>query len=87
MRLTSHNPSYLKGHGSLMKFLPVEKGKHNTHFQVRKRKQSRELQASQSHLCAWQDHGADPPEDPTKAQKIKMLLVVINMASPRANHA
>lgn len=23
-----------------------------------------------SHLCAWQDHGAGPPEGPTKAQEI-----------------
>ena len=28
---------------------------------------SRELQASQSHLCAWKDQGADPPEGPTEA--------------------
>ena len=26
-----------------------------------------ELQASQIHLYAWHNHGADPPEDPTKA--------------------
>jgi len=36
-------------------------------FKKGKKRRSRELQASQSHLCAWQDHGTDPPEDPTKA--------------------
>ena len=44
----------------------MEKGKHNPHLQEGK-KRSRELQASQSHLCACQDHGADPTEGPTKA--------------------
>ena len=30
------------------------------------KRRSRELQGSQSPLCAWQDHGADPPEGCTK---------------------
>jgi len=38
------------------------------HYQEAKKGRSGELQATQSHLCAWQDHGADPPEGPTKAQ-------------------
>ncbi|GAB0183594.1 mitochondrial enolase superfamily member 1 [Grus japonensis] len=29
----------------------------------------KELQASQSHLCAWQDYGADPPADYAQANK------------------
>ena len=36
-------------------------------FKKEKKRRSRELQASQSHLCAWQEHGADPPEGPTMA--------------------
>jgi len=39
----------------------------NPDFQEGKNRRSRELKAKQSHLYAWQDHGADPPEDPTKA--------------------
>lgn len=33
----------------------------------KKEKKIQELQANLSHLCAWQDHGADPSEGPTKA--------------------
>lgn len=33
------------------------------------KRRSRELQGSQSPLCAGQDHGADPPEGPTKAHR------------------
>ena len=36
-------------------------------FKKRKKGRPRELQASQSHLCAWQDHGADPPGNYAKA--------------------
>ena len=36
-------------------------------FKKRQIRRFREQHASQSHPCAWQDHGADPPEGPTKA--------------------
>ncbi|PKU46972.1 rna-directed dna polymerase from mobile element hypothetical protein [Limosa lapponica baueri] len=32
----------------------------------KKKGRRRELQTSQSHLCAWQDHGADPPRNSAK---------------------
>jgi len=34
-------------------------------FKKEKKRRCRELQSSQSRLCTWQDHGADPPEGPT----------------------
>ncbi|PKU44318.1 rna-directed dna polymerase from mobile element hypothetical protein [Limosa lapponica baueri] len=40
---------------------------HNPDIQKRKKRRPRELQASQPHLCAWQDHGADPPGISAKA--------------------
>jgi len=30
----------------------------------------RELQAGESHLCAWEDHAAEPPESYVKAYAI-----------------
>ena len=68
MKLPSCYPSHLKSHGSLVKFPLMGKGEIYPHFQEGKKRRSRELQASQSHLCAWQDHGADPPEGPTTAR-------------------
>jgi len=38
-----------------------------SHYQEAKKRRSRELQARQSHLCAWQDCGADSSEGPTTA--------------------
>lgn len=35
----------------------------------KKEKKIQELQASLSHLCVWQDHGADPSEGPNKAYR------------------
>ena len=35
----------------------------------KKKRRSRELQASQFHPYAWQDHGADPPEGSTEAHR------------------
>jgi len=67
LKLPSHHPSYLTGHGSLVKFPLIEKGKHNPYFQERKQRRSREPETCQSHLCAWQDHRVDPPEGPTMA--------------------
>lgn len=43
-----------------------EKGKHNSHFEKGKERSLRE-QAIQSHLCVWQDHGADTPGKYAKA--------------------
>jgi len=36
-------------------------------FKQGKKRRPRELQTSQCHLCAWQDHGADPPGKYAKA--------------------
>ena len=49
-----------------------ERGKITPTF--KKGKGPRELQASQSHFCAWQDHGADPPGN--YADNIKLYGVV-----------
>ena len=49
----------------------MEKGKYNSRFQEKQKRRPREPQASQSNLCAWQDHGADPPEGPAKALENK----------------
>ena len=40
---------------------PIDRKRRNitTHFKKGKKGRPRELQASQSHLCAWQDHGVD----------------------------
>lgn len=38
-----------------------------TNFNKRKKGRLGELQASQCHFCAWQDHGTDPPGKCTKA--------------------
>ena len=59
--LPSRYPSYLKSHGSLVKLPLLGKVKYNPHCQEGKKRRSRELQGSQSHLCAWHNHGADPP--------------------------
>ncbi|GAB0208024.1 mitochondrial enolase superfamily member 1 [Grus japonensis] len=40
-----------------------------------KKGRPRELQAGQSHLCAWQDHGADPPRDYAQAHGKQGALV------------
>jgi len=45
----------------------LEKGQHHPHFQKGKKGRPGELQASQPHLCAWQDDGADPPRNHAKA--------------------
>ena len=45
----------------------LENWKYNPHVEEGKKRRCRDLKATQSHLCAWQDHGADHPEDPTKA--------------------
>jgi len=54
-------------------------------FKKVKKGRSRELQASHSHLCAREDHGADPPEGTWKIKR--RWLVLTNVASPRASHA
>ena len=36
-------------------------------FKKEKKRRSKELQDRESHHCARRDHGADPPEGPTKA--------------------
>ena len=36
-------------------------------FKKGKKEDPGKLQASQSHLCAWQDHGSDPPGNYAKA--------------------
>jgi len=36
-------------------------------FKAVKKRSLREQQASQSHLCAWQDHGTDAPGNCAKA--------------------
>ena len=56
----------MKDHGSLVKF-PLT-GKGEIPFSRMEKKKIQELQDNQCHLCAWQDHGVDPPEGPTKAR-------------------
>ena len=38
-----------------------------THLQERGKGGPGELQAGEHHLCAWEDHGADPPRSYIKA--------------------
>lgn len=51
-----------------------EKGKHNPHFSKGKERSLRKLQAIQSHLCAWQDHGADTPGKYAKAYEKQRVI-------------
>lgn len=44
-----------------------KRGKTTPIFKRGKKGRPRELQASQSHLCTWQDHGADPSGNYAKA--------------------
>ena len=62
--LLSHYPSYSfeKSWQSGEVSTDWKKGSITTIFKSKK-----ELQASQSHLCAWQDHGTDPPVNYAKA--------------------
>jgi len=53
-------PSYLKSCGCQMKSLVTGKGQTFLPF-LRKKGRPGELQAGEPHLCAWEDHGADPP--------------------------
>ena len=38
-----------------------EEGLHHSHLQEREQGGPGELQAGESHLCTWEDHGTDPP--------------------------
>lgn len=40
-----------------------------THLQERGKGGPGELQAGEHHLCAWEDHGADPPGRDAKAHE------------------
>jgi len=39
----------------------LEKGKHHSHFQEKEKGRPMELQASEPHISAWEEHGVDPP--------------------------
>ena len=39
----------------------LEEGLRHSHLQEREQGGPGELQAGESHLCAWEDHGTDPP--------------------------
>jgi len=61
MWLLSRSPSCLKNYGCLVKS-PVTGKRETLLLYIRKgEKRPRELQAGELHLCAWKDHGADPP--------------------------
>jgi len=47
--------------------LRLEKQKHHSHIKERDKVRSRELHASEPHVCALEDHGVDPPERVIKA--------------------
>lgn len=61
MKWLSHCPSYLRCYGSFVKFPLTGKGEIYPPFFKNEKGRLEELQASELHLCSWQDHGADPP--------------------------
>jgi len=44
-----------------------KKGKHHSHFKTGRKEDPGELQARESYLCAWEDHGVNPPGRDVKA--------------------
>jgi len=67
MKLLSQYPFYLRSCGSRVKFPLTGKGKNTPYFSKGKEGRPTELPVSQSHLCTWQDHGADLPGNYAKA--------------------
>jgi len=69
MWLLSCSPSYLKSHGYQAKSPGTGKKETSLQFTEREEGGPGDLQASESHLCAWEDHGADPPRRHVKARE------------------
>ena len=61
MWLPSCSQSYLKNHSCLVKSPVTGKRETVLPFLRKGERKTGELQASEPHLCAWEDHGADPP--------------------------
>jgi len=68
--MDSHYPLYLRSCGSPHCEVPTDwkRGNITPIFKKGKKGRPRELQASQSHLCAQQHHGADPPGNYAEAR-------------------
>jgi len=67
MKLLSHYPSYLRTHGSPVKFPLTGKGETLCSFLKREKRKTWGSTGSQFHLCAQQDHGAESPGNYVKA--------------------